>query len=684
MSGYLKKAVQKLLAGKRHRLYEERISKQAVPYRVWLEKVMEEERAEILAWDREAPGDPRERLSVSVLSEETFCRCVLDRGMQEEQGDVWLVASDGRLLTDVAVLETERYFLEHEACMIAYGDEDRYLKPGWSPDLLQSFFYFGNVFAVRKGLIRDIAERIPGRTGSGEGFLRKTLYDIVLCCIDEAKEAGHIEKILFLADKAGKAAEAYTEGRRLPEEYGDWGRGPAFDEIKEGHVYSGVKILEKKEEQALVSVIILSKDNPAMLSKCIHSLRERTAYQNIEILVVDNGSGEKNKSKILQMQAQLREEYSFRYLYSPMDFNFSALCNLGAGQAEGKYLLFLNDDIEIAEENWLCVMLSKAAEDYVGAVGAKLLYPDSGRIQHLGITSIHLGPAHKLQFAPDGEEHYHGYNRCAVNVSAVTGACLLVRREVFEKTGGFSEKLQVAFNDVEFCFRLLRAGYRNVCCNNTFLYHHESVSRGKDADLEKIARLHRERDFLYERYPEMWNRDKYYSKKMVTDILDKGFEAANRFEEKRLSGRAAPQWIAERPDRAWHNESLRIGLEFTGDESAWETGKAGGGDYYIQGWCYAVNIDNSRYEKSLLLKPLKDQREPEKGLWKVPYEGCYRPDLAENLPAADRGALCGVSIWILRDALPPGEYLIGSFWEDTCSRQKLYRFSEEKLAVRAD
>lgn len=695
MSNYLKKAVQKLLIGKRHRLYEERLSKQAVPYRVWLERVMEEEKAEILAWDREAVRGSKERLSVSALSEETFCRCVFDREMREKQGDVWLVTSDERRLTDVAALEAERYFLEHETCMAAYGDEDCYFKPGWSPDLLQSFFYFGNVFAVRKGLIRDIAERISERMGittplsageadgtdSGENFLRKRLYDIVLCCMDEAKEAGHIEKILFLADKEGKMAEAYAEGCQLPEEYEDWGRSPAFDEIKGGHLYSDVKIPEEKGEQALVSVIILSKDNPVMLSKCIHSLRERTAYQNIEILVVDNGSDEKNKSKILQMQAQLREEYSFRYIYRPMDFNFSALCNLGAKEAEGNYLLFLNDDIEIAEENWLCVMLSKAAKDYVGAVGAKLLYPDSHRIQHLGITNIHLGPAHKLQFASDKEEHYHGYNRCAVNVSAVTGACLLVRREVFEKTGGFSEELRVAFNDVEFCFRLLRAGYRNVCCNNTFLYHHESVSRGQDADLEKIARLHRERDLLYERYPEMWNRDKYYSKKLVTDILDKGFEAANHFEERRLSGRAVPQRITERFNRAWHNESLRMGLEFTGDESAWKTGTAGRGDYYIQGWSYAVGIDNSRYEKSLLLKPLKDRGEQEKELWKVPYEACYRPDFAENLPAADRGALCGVSIWIPRDVLPAGEYLIGSFWEDTCSRQKLYRFSEEILSV---
>ena len=362
MSDYLKKNLQKLLAGKRHRLYEERLSEQAVPYRVWLEGVIEEERAEILAWEQAAAGGARERLSVSVLSEETFRRCVFDREMQEKQGDVWLVASDERQLADTAVLEAERYFLEHESCMIAYGDEDRYLKPGWSPDLLQSFFYFGNVFAVRKGLIGDIAERIRKRVGDtaperaqkaggsadkerARFLLRERIYDIVLCCIDEAKEAGHIEKILFLADGKGEEAQPCGEERRPSEKYGDWGRESAFDEIKEGHLYSDVKIPEKKEEQPLVSAIILSKDNPAMLSKCIHSLRERTAYRNVEIIVIDNGSSEKNKDSVLQMQAQLREEYSFRYFYRPMEFNFSALCNLGVKEAEGEYLLFLNDDV---------------------------------------------------------------------------------------------------------------------------------------------------------------------------------------------------------------------------------------------------------------------------------------------------------------------------------------------------
>lgn len=684
MSNYLKRAVQKVLVQKRHRIYKERIARQAVPYGVWMNELMEQEKAEITEWQRNREKAKAAGLTVSVLSREAFCESVLRQGGEGETGDIWLVASDISGLPQEAAREAERYFLEHPACGIAYGDESDYLKPGWSPDLLQSFFYFGNVFAVRRTLAEKAAEKVRGRrhlyggelsweAGEEEDgnepdalILKRMLYDTVLCCIDEAKEAGHIEKILFLAEQTGKDPEP------------DWGREMEFDVIKRGHLYSDVVIPAEREAQKLVSVIIPSKDNPAVLSKCIHSLWEQTDYQNIEIIVVDNGSSDKNREKILKINDQLKEEYAFRYFYRPMPFNFSAMCNMGAREARGDFLLFLNDDMEIVEENWLRRMLGKASKGYVGAVGAKLLYPDSDKIQHLGITSIHLGPAHELQFSLDHRYHYHGYNRCAVNVSGVTGACMLVRREVFDKTEGFSEKLQVAFNDVEFCFQLLRLGYTNVCCNDTYLYHHESLSRGLDEGVEKLARLHRERDLLYEMYPEMWNGDPYYSKRLVTDILDDGFKPACRFEEKRFSQRADVIRVETEMKEQWHNDHLYMGVEFAGDRRAWETGRSGGGDYYIQGWSYAVNVDNSRYKKSLLLKPM-DRREDE--LWRVPYEECCRQDLEEKLPYIDHSALCGASVWIPEDALPAGTYLIGWFWEDTCSRQKLYKFTADTLTV---
>lgn len=681
MSNRIKRAVQSVLVKKRHRYYKERFAGQAVPYGVWLEKMAGQEKEEITAWKEALEKSGKRGISVEILSAAAFCERLFAENAESGEEKIWLVATEPSRLAERAAWEAERYFLEHPSCKIAYGDESDYLKPGWSPDLLQSFFYFGNVFALRCTLAREAADKIKSRVSLYGGetqerlAFRKKLYDAVLCCIDAAKEAGHMEKILFwAAEKRDGASEAENDGTQD----GDWGREPAFDEIKKGHLYSDIEIPAEKKNQKLVSVIIPSKDNPAVLSKCIHSLQGETDYQNIEIIVIDNGSNDKNKNKILQMNNRMVEEYRFRYLYRPMPFNFSAMCNLGAKEAKGEFLLFLNDDMEIVEENWLRLMLSRAEKDYVGAVGAKLLYPNSKKIQHLGITSIHLGPAHELQYSWDNEDHYHGYNRCAVNVSGVTGACMLMRREVFERTGGFSEKLQVAFNDVELCFKLLRLGYTNVCCNDTFLYHHESLSRGLDADFEKLERLHGERDLLYASYPEMWNHDPYYSGKLVTDILDKGFRPACRFEERRLSKKADVIKIDTEMKEEWHNDSLYMGIEFAGDRSAWETGKSGGGDYYIQGCSYAVSVDNSRYEKNLLLRSMDGEKDT---YWKIPFEGCYRPDMEENLPFIDHPELCGVSVWIAEDALPAGRYMIGHFWEDTCSRQKLYKFVPEVLTV---
>ena len=168
-----------------------------------------------------------------------------------------------------------------------------------------------------------------------------------------------------------------------------------------------------------------------------------------------------------------------------MEFNFSKMCNLGAKAATGEYVLFLNDDIEAIDDVWLDAMLSHAQKKHVGAVGAKLYYPDSNTIQHAGITNLRLGPVHKMQFLQDVRPYYDGRNIFDCNVIAVTGACLMVRKTVFEECGGFSEDLAVAFNDVELCFRLYEAGYYNVQCNSAVLYHHESLSRGNDESKEK-------------------------------------------------------------------------------------------------------------------------------------------------------------------------------------------------------
>ena len=196
------------------------------------------------------------------------------------------------------------------------------------------------------------------------------------------------------------------------------------------------------------------------------------------------------------------------------------MCNRGAELADGKLLLFLNDDIELCENDWLDKMVSRALQPYVGSVGLKLYYPDSVKIQHDGIVNLPVGPVHKLQFMEDDRSYYFGRNRFTQDCVAVTGACLLIRTEVFREAGGFREVLRVAYNDVELGFRLLEMGYYNVVWNDRFAYHHESLSRGSDESPEKMQRLVQERELLYQMHPQFRGEDPFYPKGLNREGLD--------------------------------------------------------------------------------------------------------------------------------------------------------------------
>ncbi len=690
-----KKMVQAVLVAKRHSLYEARIAEQTISGSAYLAQRRKEYYRQLTEAKTDA-GQPK----VKVVPFSNLAQAGAFRSLEATDADILLLTKDEALLTADAAEVTSAFFSYHGDCDIAYADEEQYLKPDWSPDTLLSFFYFGNVVAIRKSALSAVTDQLTAweETEEGKrfeikpidapdmikrnlgaevpyvtlpveavGYCRK-LYQLVLTVIDHAGTAQHIEAALYSG-----------------EEEDTWGGEEVFADIKKEHRYSDPEL---PVQQPKVSVIILSKDNPSILSHCIHSLRECTAYRNIEIIVLDNGSNDKNKMLIEQMQNQLKPEYSFRYIHQPQPFNFSRLCNIGATYATGEYYLFMNDDAEAVREDWLDIMMKKALKSYVGAVGSKLLYPDRTSIQHAGVTNIHLGPAHKLQIGFNKLQHYHGWSHAAVNVSGVTGACLLMRKEVYEQTGGWNEELEVAFNDVELCFHLLDLGYMNVCCNQIHLLHHESISRGSDAGKKKLNRLHRERDLLYGLHPKMWNYDPYYNRAFETDMMDREFTLGNRFSEKRCSHRGVPERIDGQIDPLWHNEVLRSGIEFAGDGGLWNTGKAGEGDYYVQGWYYAMQVDNSRYEVSLILKKLDEsQAEIEftqdvtGELWKIPLKRIFRPDWNELLTTIDHPGLSGMSVWFDRAAIPEGEYMLGYLWEDTCSRQKMYDLTAETLRI---
>ncbi len=270
-------------------------------------------------------------------------------------------------------------------------------------------------------------------------------------------------------------------------------------------------------ENPKVSLIIPTRDGADVLATCIRSIRTRTRYPNYEIIIIDNGSVE---DKTKQLFAELANDSAIRILPRPEPFNFSKLNNAAAREATGDILGFINNDIEVTHEDWLDQMVALAVRPDAGCVGAKLLYPD-GRIQHAGIV-VGLGgvAGHGHRFAGKEEPGYLNRLRCVQNVSAVTAACLLVRRAVFDKVGGFDESLTVAFNDVDFCLRVRDAGYLNLWTPFAELIHHESVSRGRDLTPRKAKRFADEYAAMQRRWGAALLNDPYYSPHLTYDRED--------------------------------------------------------------------------------------------------------------------------------------------------------------------
>ncbi|OFC70099.1 glycosyltransferase family 2 protein [Alteromonas confluentis] len=279
---------------------------------------------------------------------------------------------------------------------------------------------------------------------------------------------------------------------------------PAFDkELKVNHVQWPAL------SNPLVSLIIPTKNGRELVKACIESILEKTTYTNYEILLIDNGSDEPAS---LEYFETLKALPKIRVLEFPGEFNYSAINNFGVEHASGEVVGLINNDIEVIKPEWLTYMVGHAMREDIGCVGAKLLYSD-GRVQHAGVVLGYGGGAgHAHKYFP----RYHpGYMKRLVasqNYSAVTAACLLVRKTKFIEVGGLNEKdLTVAFNDVDFCLRVRETGVRNIYCAEAELYHHESVSRGLDLSPEKAARFKRELEYLQARWCSYIEYDPAYS-----------------------------------------------------------------------------------------------------------------------------------------------------------------------------
>lgn len=623
----------------------------------------------------------------------------------------------------------DRIFLSKSDYGLAYADEDmiapdqkRYgawMKPSESPDTLLSFFYYGSLLLVSgmyliKYLETDHANhnleswitefRTTMTTDEKKGDMedqeidriceRNVIYDFVLRYSEYLSEnklkVKHISQVLF----HGYGAEWKAENPQKPEvvnENAYWGYELVYDEVKlaamkrrkisgqmERHNFAGriyslpvYRTQKTNGDFPMVSIIIPSKDNVPVLRKCLYSLKEKTLYPKYEIILVDNGSCEENRMEI----SQLQKELGFEYIYEKMDFNFSKMCNIGARKAAGEYILLLNDDMEIIQPDWLDIMVGQASLSHIGAVGAKLLYPDSDIIQHVGITNLRVGPAHKLLKEHDDVDYYYGRNVLPYDMIGVTAACLMVSREKYWQVDGFCEDIAVAYNDVDFCFSLYDNGFYNVIRNDVVLYHHESISRGDDAlNEEKWDRLLREKDFCYSRHLSLKGKDPFYNPNLA-GFKHKYFCSYLYPYEQRQSfnsvGIISKDIIPE-----WYNNCLMVTLEHVRLERKLDL-KDERDVYWLEGWAYVLGMDSARYRKKIILIR---ENEAEKKFVVQPFDR-YRPDVVDILPEQVNVALSGFSCRIKREDLKVGTYKIAVLFEDTCSRQKLYKECETVLTV---
>lgn len=261
--------------------------------------------------------------------------------------------------------------------------------------------------------------------------------------------------------------------------------------------------------QPLVSLIMPTKNGKHLVETAINSILEKTSYQNFEIILVDNGSDEQES---LEYFEQLSRHPKIKVLQYPHAFNFSAINNFAVKAAKGDVIGLINNDVEVINAQWLSEMLKLCVRDDIGCVGAKLFYPD-GRIQHSGVVlGYGEGAGHAFKLFPGDHDGYLGRLKYTHTFSAVTAACLLVKRSLYDEVGGLNESdLIVAFNDVDFCLKVRELGKRNVYCAEALLFHHESVSRGSDAHGEKAIRFAKELKYLRDNWGEVIANDPAYN-----------------------------------------------------------------------------------------------------------------------------------------------------------------------------
>jgi len=399
---------------------------------------------------------------------------------------------------------------------IFYSDEDKisydgkkrfdpHFKPDWSPETLHSYNYLCHLTVCRRDLIEQVG-------GFRDGFDGSQDYDLYLRMVRQARLIVHIPQILYhwrahessVAFTAGAKQYAYNAGKQALKD--SLSLEPFEAIVSDGLVTGTYRVSYKIQGNPSIAIIIPTKDKVDILQRCVESIIQKTDYPFYHLVIVDNGSKEQ---KTVDYYQTLASQKNISILSYNRPFNFSAINNYAVSKICHTYqfLLFLNNDIEVITPGWLTEMLGHAQRPEIGAVGAKLYYPNN-TIQHAGVI-VGIGgiAGHAHKYAPRNSSGYFSRAQITQNVSAVTGACLLTRREIFNVIGGFDEQLSHAFNDVDLCLKILQSGFRIVFTPYAELYHHESISRGYEDSPEKYIRFKKEIQLFMERWKDFLKKE---------------------------------------------------------------------------------------------------------------------------------------------------------------------------------
>ncbi len=429
-----------------------------------------------------------------------------NEGIKVATGDFLCFLDHDDVLAPEALFCYAQALDEYPETDMFYSDEDHleedgshtwpYFKPDWNPDLLMGMNYVCHFLAVRKSVVD--AMELPTKEFDGAQD-----HHMAFRVSEVARNIYHCRRVLYhwrvhpgsTASGVDEKPYAVEAGRLAVQAHLDR-CGVRAHAVHSERVPNRYEVEYELDAEPMISILIPNKDAVAVLDCCLTSIREKTDYANYEVIIIENNSTDDATFEYYKQAEQA--DPRVRVVYYKGGFNFARINNFGASFARGTYLLLLNNDTEVISPYWLRRMVALCARKGTGIVGAKLLYADN-TVQHIAVMNLPEGPDHVNRFMPkdNPQEMLH----LLQDASAITGACLMTPRSVFDEVGGLDERFEVDYNDIDYCWKVGEAGYLLVSDPSVELYHHESISRGFHTSKESALRFEREKGMLRQKWP---------------------------------------------------------------------------------------------------------------------------------------------------------------------------------------